>query len=234
MIKIKSIFIKKSYLILIIAIMLLLIFVISFTYGTDNKVCDEELYKLYKQKKLIMLTFDDGPSKYTQYLSEELTKRNAKATFFVLGQNIDKHDILNEVNKNHEIGMHGYDHKLFTRLKNEQIQNQIDITNNKIFEKTNKKTSLIRVPYGSVSIRVNNMLKKNELTSILWTVDSKDWSYRNTDKTYNHVIKKIQGNDIILMHDIYETSIKTALKLVDELTNKGYKFITVSEYLAIK
>ncbi|MDO4283251.1 MAG: polysaccharide deacetylase family protein [Clostridia bacterium] len=196
----------------------------------------EILLQKYKEKKLIALTFDDGPSKYTEGLIDELKKRNVPATFFLLGENAQKFPsaIQLEVDAGNEIGIHSYKHNLFTKLTNNEINEQILLTKYMIFSEVDIHISLIRVPYGSINDRVNEVLKENHLTNILWTVDSKDWKFRNVTKIYNYVLKNIKGNDIILMHDIYSTSVKSATLLVDKLQSDGYVFLTVSELLEIE
>lgn len=213
--------------------------IIPFDYEdncTDNNKLNEKsniILDKYNNKKLICLTFDDGPSEYTKLLIDGLKERNVNVTFFVLGKKISKYpQYLKEAYKNgNEIGIHGYSHKLFTRLKNEKILDEIDITNKEIYNLTGQIPSLIRVPYGSLSSRVKKVLNSVNLQSILWTIDSKDWKYLNSQKDYNYVLKKIKGNDIILMHDTYKPSVLAALNLIDELKNEGYMFITVSEYI---
>lgn len=190
------------------------------------------IYQKYQEKKLICLTFDDGPGEYTKLLIDGLKQRSVNATFFVLGQNISKHtEYIEESYRNgNEIGIHGYSHKLFTKLKNEQIIDEITRASKELYNITGTKPNLIRVPYGSLNSRVKEVVKSQNLQSILWTVDSRDWKYKNTDKDYNYVIKKVKGNDIILMHDIYKPSVMAAFKIIDELSKEGYMFVTISEY----
>ena len=193
----------------------------------------ENLLQLYKDKKLLVLTFDDGPGKYTDYLVDELNKRNIPATFFILGSNINGfEDVLLKTSKTHEIAIHSYSHKLFTKLSNEEILEDILKTKNLITEITSLSPNVIRVPYGSTNTRVSTLLFENGYTSVKWDIDSKDWSFRNVDKIYNYVMKNIKGNSIILMHDIYKTSVDAAIKLVDTLKDE-YTFVTISTYLEI-
>ncbi|MEG0872821.1 MAG: polysaccharide deacetylase family protein [Clostridia bacterium] len=201
-------------------------------YDTFQKKLTEK----YKDKKLIALTFDDGPSKYTDILVDELKKRNIPATFFILGINVKGYEntLKNTFDAGNEIGVHSYVHKLFTRLKDDEILEQIEKTKIIIHESTGLSPTLIRVPYGSLSNRVEMVLEQVELKSITWNVDSLDWKFKNTDKVFNYVIKKVKGNDIILMHDTYISSINAALKIIDELTKRGYTFVTVSEFLKTK
>lgn len=196
----------------------------------------ELLRKQYENKKLIALTFDDGPSKYTSTLVDELNKRQIPVTFFILGESAEKFpDTLKfQADSGNEIGIHSYTHKLFTKLKEEEILEQIDKTRSVILKLTQKDASLIRVPYGSRNEKIDGILSKVQLTDVLWTVDSKDWKLKNTNKVYLYILKKVKGNDIILMHDTFKTSVEAALKVVDKLTAECYTFVTVSELLETK
>ena len=244
----------KIFIILsIICIILLVVTIInSNNKNSDNnynlqeikiyeETCEEEkidnfLLKKYQEKKLIALTFDDGPSKYTYKLLDILKDKNAKATFFLIGDNIKHHkEILKEIYQNdNEIGIHSYVHKLFTRITDEEIHEQIELTKSEILDIVDCPINLIRVPYGSLSDRVLNVIQNENLTSVLWDIDSLDWKLRNKDKVYNYVLKKIKGNQIILMHDTYKTSIEAVEKLINILNEKGYTFITVSEFIKLK
>lgn len=259
----KIIFFKEKFiyiiLLLIIIISILAIYIFDFhlsrnsnidiTYIEEKEICDdnckleqekkkrkEYLLQQYSQKKLIAITFDDGPSKHTARLVDELKKRKVPATFFLLGENAEKFSsvIKFEHDTGNEIGIHSYKHNLFTKLNNTQINEQIDKTKYIILNEIDYPISLIRVPYGVINKKVENILKENNLTNVLWTVDSKDWKFRNVDKIYNYVLKNIKGNDIILMHDIYSTSVDSALRLVDTLQSDCYTFVTVSELLEIE
>ncbi|MDD3304470.1 MAG: polysaccharide deacetylase family protein [Clostridia bacterium] len=214
----------------------------------EESICDEEeicedvsprkelLIKQYQNKKLIALTFDDGPSKYTENLVDELQKRNVPATFFILGQSAeDRLDTLKfELDAGNEIGIHSYTHKLFTKLSETEILEQIEHTRKVINKVSDKEIQYIRVPYGSRNKKVDNALEKGNLVDVLWNVDSKDWKFKNTSKTYNYVLKKVKGNDIILMHDTFKTSVEAAIKIVDKLLSECYTFVTVSEFYEIK
>lgn len=172
--------------------------------------------------------------KYTEKLVYEMHKRNIPVTFFILGQNaIGKEEILKDEAKYNEVNIHSYSHALFTKLSNEEILEDIEKTKEIIKEATKIDTNIIRVPYGMTNTRVKSLLIDKGYTSVTWDVDSKDWSFRNADKTYNHTLKQITGNNIILMHDIYETSVNAAIKLVDKLKNE-YTFVTLSTFLKLE
>lgn len=222
---------------------------IDITYIDETNMCDDScrktdesnkrkefLIKKYEEKKLIALTFDDGPSKYTSNLIDELKKREVKVTFFLLGENAIKFPstIKFEIDTGNEIGIHSYKHSLFTKLTKTQINEQIDKTKYIILNEVDIDISLIRVPYGAINEKVEKILEDEKLTNILWTVDSKDWKFKNVDKIYNYVLKNVKGNDIILMHDIFDTSVISALKIIDKLQSECYIFVTVSELLEIE
>lgn len=207
----------------------------------DEEICNESprkelLLKQYYNKKLIALTFDDGPSKYTETLVDELKKREVPVTFFILGENAVKRiDTLKfQIDAGNEIEIHSYTHKLFTKLKEEEILEQISKTKEVLKTVQYNDITYIRVPYGSRNKSVDKTLEKANLIDVLWSVDSKDWKFKNTNKTYNYVIKKIKGNDIILMHDTFKTSIEAAIKIVDKLQSECYTFVTISELYEIK
>lgn len=196
----------------------------------------ERLYTKYKEKKLLVLTFDDGPSKYTPMILDTLKQNNINATFFVMGQSLEKNSNILEksLQNGNEIGIHCYSHKLFTRLSNDEIKKQIETTKKLIKQQIGITPNLIRVPYGSLNKRVENLLLDEGFTSILWSVDSLDWKFKNTNKTYNYILKKTTGNDIILMHDTFKSSYETVSKIIPYYKEKGYLFVTVSKFLEVK
>lgn len=202
-------------------------------YDEDENNYIEFLQEKYNDKKLIALTFDDGPSKYTHELIDELNKRKIHVTFFVLGENIEKYpDSLKfAIDSGNEIGIHSYKHKLFTKLSTDEINEQINLTQDLIYSISPIDITYIRVPYGSINTKVENVLISNNLVNILWDVDSLDWKFKNKTKTYNYMLRKITGNDIVLMHDTFKTSISASLLLIDKLTSDGYVFVTVSELI---
>lgn len=209
----------------------------SICNDTKNKESDDEfLIEQYKNKKLVALTFDDGPSEYTSILVDELKKRNIPATFFVLGSEIEKYpDTLKfAYDAGNEIGIHSYKHTLFTKLSDEEINSQISKTKDLIFDITKSTPTLMRVPYGSTNKKIDKILSDNNLKEVLWTVDSLDWKFKNTLKTYNYVLKKFKGNDIILMHDSFKTSVNASTLIIDTLQSKCYTFVTVSKFFEIK
>ena len=183
------------------------------------------------QKGKIALTFDDGPSpRYTPILLDGLAERNVKATFFVTGENAEKYpDIVRrESEEGHLVGNHTYHHVQLTDANQEQFREEITMTNEKIREITGKEVNFIRPPYGSWDKRYETELN---MFPVLWDVDPLDWCTENVDAVVKNIVTKTKENDIILLHDMYPSSVTAALQAVDILKEQGYEFVTVEEIL---
>ena len=180
--------------------------------------------------KKIAITFDDGPHpKYTEKLLEGLKDRNVKATFFIIGENAALYpDIVKKISEDgHLIGNHTYSHVNLSCISIDNAILEITKTNDLIKQYTGITPKYIRPPYGLYS---NSLKKETNLTPILWTIDPRDWSVLNTDSVVKHVLKRAKDGDIILLHDIFDTSVEAAFKIIDELKSKGYEFVTVDEF----
>lgn len=179
-------------------------------------------------KPMIALTFDDGPSKYTPEILEILKNNNSSATFFVLGQEADKYkDTVKQIiEEGNEIGNHTYNHKDLTKLSDEEISNQILNTENLIYESSGYVSSLVRPPYGASD---NNLNEKISRPIIKWSVDTKDWQSRDAQKVINHVLNTVRDGDIVLMHDIYESTAEASKTFIPKLVEMGYQLVTISE-----
>lgn len=207
----------------------------SFNLGCiiDDNYQNKNIYKLDKDKKTVALTFDDGPSKYTKDIIDLLSDNKANATFFILGSNIDNYDeeISYILEYNNELGSHTYNHKILTRVKEKDLDNEINLTTNKIKEKYDYDIKLFRPPYGIINEKIRN---EYDYSYILWSLDTLDWKNRSADKIYNNVIKNIDDGDIILMHDMYYSTYKALDKLLPELYMEGYQVTTVSNLAELK
>lgn len=195
------------------------------------KEIDEEYLASEEAKKnrpMIALTFDDGPGANTMRLLEALEEKGAKATFFMVGQNVSKYP--ETVKKMYEIGCdlgnHTYNHEDLSTLSAEGIQSQINDTNTQVEEAAGHPSTLLRPPYGSA----NETVSQNAgMPLILWNVDTQDWKTRDTQASIDHVLANAGDGDIVLMHDIYSTSVDAAIELIDLLQDKGYSLVTISE-----
>ena len=227
--------IKINYKIVFIAMFLVLInFLNIYINGTTNTKKDY-LISLYNEKKLLVLTFDDGPSKYTTELLDFLESTNTPATFFLLGEQSEKYpDIVLQESLNNLVCIHSYTHKFFTKISKEEVLEQVNKTSNIIQDITSITPKYIRVPYGILNDNVKETLKEVNLENVLWTVDSLDWKFKNKEQVVEYIKQNTTGNDIILMHDILQSSIDAAKEIITYYNEQGYKFVTIDEFLKIK
>lgn len=179
--------------------------------------------------KLIALTFDDGPSAYTNTLLDGLVARGVKVTFFMLGQcaKYYPNTVRRVYDEGHQIAQHTYDHPALTTLSDEKIRWQIETTDAILDDILGQDLDyLIRTPYGDCSSRVLGLLGT---PSIVWSVDSCDWQLLNAQKVCDQIVRNAFDGAIVLVHDIHKTSIPGALAAIDILLAQGYEFVTVSE-----
>lgn len=183
------------------------------------------------EEKVVALTFDDGPhSVYTKKLLEGLKKRGIKVTFFLMGSNIEGNEELVRQMKQdgHLIGNHGYRHVQMTEEGAEKVRESVEKTGKIIEEIIGEEPEYLRPPYGDWN---EELAEKMDLTPVFWSVDSLDWKYQNTPKITSRVLKEVEDGDIILMHDIFPTSVESALEIVDTLQEQGYTFVTADELI---
>lgn len=181
-----------------------------------------------KEKPMIALTFDDGPGQRTEEVLEQLEKYHARATFFMLGQNVKRYsELVKRMSEIHcELGNHSYDHAKLTILDEEKVKEEIQNTNEEIRKAAGLPPTLVRPPYGAI----NDTVKTNVgMPIIMWSIDTEDWKTKDTEKTINTVLSKVKDGDIILMHDIHSSSVDAALRLIPELQKRGFQLVTVSE-----
>lgn len=196
--------------------------------SSPNTVCEVRAWGIDPNKKMVALTFDDGPGRYTEDIVQCLQKYNSRATFFVLGCNVDSYpNALRAADQiGCEIGNHSYNHSSLTKLSDQAIWSQMADTDAKVQAVIGKTPALMRPPGGGYNDRVRNTVGK---PVILWSIDTLDWKTRDRDKTVQAVLSNVQDGDIVLMHDIHEPTKDAALILIPELNRRGYQLVTVSE-----
>ena len=225
---------SKNKIWLCLAVLLVLTAAAALKYSTDSfselniqtvgELSDEEHPK-------IALTFDDGPHPvYTPKLLDGLKERGIHATFFLIGKNIEGNEALvNRIQEEgHLIGSHTYNHVQLNKLSESKARDEVLKGCNKIYETTGTYSSFVRPPYGSWKKNLDFCIT---MIPVSWNVDSLDWKTQNTEKIVKRVVKDVGEGDIILMHDIFDTSVEAALQIVDTLTEEGYQFVTVDELL---
>lgn len=179
----------------------------------------------------IALTFDDGPHPYyTEQLLDGLKERGVHATFFVTGEHAKLHpDIIKRMyEEGHLIGNHTYSHIQLTKNNREKFKEELVQTSEVIQEITGDEVIYVRPPYGTWDKKFEDELN---MIPVLWTVDTLDWCSHSASGIANKIVTKVQENDIILMHDYYDTSVTAALQAIDRLLQEGYEFVTVDEIL---
>lgn len=181
-------------------------------------------------KKAVAITFDDGPGEYTEELVKGLNERGVRATFFMLGSCVAKYpDVLPMmVEGGHQLGSHTYDHTDITKLSESHLNEQISNTDDEIYNACGQRATAFRPPYGSFT---DDKVRGINKTVTMWSLDSLDWKTRNAASVKNEIVSKAMDGDIILLHDIYKTSVDGALDAIDELQEEGFVFVTVDELL---
>mgnify|MGYP002667416527 CR=1 FL=1 len=192
---------------------------------------DDGTYDPSQKRPMLALTFDDGPHPvYTEELLDGLKKRKVMATFFLIGNNIEGNEeiVKRMAEEGHLIGSHTYNHVQLNKLSESKAKEEILKGCNKIYETTGVCPSFVRPPFGEWK---KNMDFCVTMLPVFWNVDSLDWKLQNTEKIVKRVVKDVKEGDIILMHDIFETSVQAAFQIIDTLEKENYEFVTVDELL---
>lgn len=206
----------------------------------NSKIMDVDFeYDSYNQrvidydKPMIALTFDDGPNHNTSLVLDILESYGIKATFFLLGCNIDSNEqlIVRMDKLGMEIGNHMYSHKLVTKLASDDIKEEINKVDRLVFDIIGDYPTLIRPSYGTYNNKIKNLVDR---PIIIWNVDTMDWKYHSSTKIADRVIKNTRDGSIILMHDIYRATANSLEIFIPKLLDSGYQFVTVSELLYYK
>ena len=183
--------------------------------------------------KLIAITFDDGPGNYTSSLLDGLASRGVPATFFMCGVNgsygVKNYNSLltRMVSEGHQLANHSWEHPTFSKISGSQMQSQINQVGSYLTRAMGGNYNyLVRIPGGENNATIRANVAHPIIT---WSVDPVDWKYHNADTVYNNIMKSASDGAIILLHDIYQTSVQGGLRAIDTLKSQGYEFVTVSE-----
>lgn len=198
--------------------------------GYWNSTKPVEASVTVQEKPRIALTFDDGPSIYTEELLDGLKEREVRATFFVIGKSAVSYPkiVKRESAEGHLIGNHTYNHVEITKLGDEQAREEIGKTNQVLEEMLGREIEYVRPPFGLWQKKLERELN---VLPVMWSIDPLDWTTENVDEIVNKVVTQAEENDIILLHDCYQSSVQAALQIVDILQKRGFEFVTVDELL---
>ena len=199
----------------------------------EEEEIEENIEPIDDGKKYVALTFDDGPGKDTKELVDLLVKNNVKASFFMVGQNIKnyKSSVKYAYDNGMEICNHSQNHKNLKNLSKEDIEYEINSVDDMLEEIIGERARYYRSPGGNQNENVLNTISK---PCILWNVDTRDWESRDTQKIISKTLKEVDDGDIILMHEIYKTTLDAVEPIIIKLKEKGYNFVTVTELYKIK
>ena len=199
----------------------------------EEEEIEEDIKPIDDGKKYVALTFDDGPGKYTKELVDLLSKNNVKASFFMVGQNIKNYKsyVKYAYDNGMEICNHSQNHKNLKNLSKDEILDEINSVDDMLEKITGQKPKYYRSPGGNQNDTVLSTIQK---PCILWNVDTRDWESRDTQKIIDKTLKEVDDGDIILMHEIYKTTLDAVEPIIVKLKEKGYNFVTVTELYQIK
>ena len=189
-------------------------------------------YQVETENKVIALTFDDGPTKNVNQILPLLDEYKAKATFFLIGNEIEKHpeEAKKLVEAGHQIGNHTYSHKRMVLKSPSFIKEEIEKTD-ELIRKTGYKSEIdFRPPYGKKFVGLPYYLNKHNRETIMWSLEP-DKYYTSADEKVNYLVENIKPGSIILLHPMYDQTggaMQAIEDILRELTNKGYKFVTAS------
>lgn len=205
-------------------------------YSKKNNIKQDNNRNLkeFSNKKLIAFTFDDGPSYIgTNKLLDNLDKYNARVTFFVLGSRVEnyKDTLIKAYKMGNTIGNHTYSHSNLLKLDNYSVMDEIKKTNETIKNITGSETIYLRPPYGNINSDIKNI---SNMYTILWDLDTEDWKNKDKDRIADYIVSNAHDGSIVLLHDLYETSVDGALLAMERLEKEGYAFVTIDEMIKIK
>ena len=192
-------------------------------------------HNLDQNKKMIAITFDDGPHITNTPKILEISKEyDAHITFFMLGLNIERYPELVRLvlDEGHQVASHSYNHKDLTKITHDDVSFQINHTNELLNETTgNSMEWMIRPPYGSYN---NDLLTQFPYVYVNWSLDTKDWLYKDKQTVCNSIVDSAFDGAIVLLHDIYETSVEGFECGIKRLSADGYQFATVADMFKSK
>ena len=185
--------------------------------------------------KYVALTFDDGPSgRFTRQLLKGLAARDVQATFLLCGYRMEQYPELTEQihAAGHEIGCHGYSHSNMQPMSRRDIAAEIEKMQALLPQGCTM--AFLRPPGGCCSDNVRQVAQARGLAILSWSVDPRDWATRDTWAIEKTVLERVKDGDVILLHDMTDSSVKAALDIVDNLKARGFRFVTASRLAVLR
>lgn len=186
----------------------------------------------------VAMTFDDGPHpQNTPRLLDMLRERNIKATFYVIGRNVDLYPgvVRRIVGEGHEIGNHTYTHRSMTGLSDAAVRDELTKTNEAIARAAGVRPRTLRPPYGALRQNQRAWIHSEfSMPTIMWSVDPLDWKRPGPSVVSSRILAGTTPGAIILAHDLHAQTVDAMPAALDGLLRKGFRFVTVSQLLAMK
>ena len=183
------------------------------------------------ETKYIALTFDDGPKAgTTDRLLDGLKERGASATFFLVGEwGTNNRDLVRRMQEEgHQVGNHTWSHVRLEGADYDELLEEIERNEKLLRDILGGENYWLRPPYGAIEEELTDQIR---VPMIKWSVDPRDWESRDRDSIVAAILREVRPNSIVLLHDIYPSSVEAALEVVDTLQKQGYWFVTVEELL---
>jgi len=219
---------------------ILLIYVFIIVYGSFQIKANYHLKAISAvktQQKVVAITFDDGPTKFTEKILKHFENQPHKATFFCVGEKIKQHpEIFKKIIKqNHQVGNHTFSHSTKMGFKSKaEILTEIQKTDEVIQQFTSQKNELFRPPFGVTNPNIRKALQQTQHRMIGWKIRSFDTRLKDENKILKRICQQITPGSIILLHDTSEKTEKVVKKLLDFLNEKSYRSMTIEELLKLE
>lgn len=188
-----------------------------------------------QETKYVALTFDDGPSgKYTRQLLDGLYERGVQATFLLCGYRMRDYPELTQriYDDGHEIGYHGFSHKNMKAMSRRDIAKELEDSQALLPEGC--RPVFLRPPGGCCGDAVRQVAQVRNLAILSWSVDPRDWATHDTAAIERAVLKNVKDGDIVLLHDMSNSSVQAALDIIDVLLEQSYEIVTVSRLVRLR
>ena len=190
------------------------------------------VYGVETDKKVIALTFDAawGADK-TQGILDVMEQYGAKGTFFLVGFWIDKYEkeTIAIAEAGFDIGNHSRNHLNMPKLSDNEIKNEIEYVNDRVFDLTGKKPKYFRAPFGDYSNKLMTSLEELNMVGVQWSIDSLDWKGLSAKQIYERVVPKAKSGDIVLFHNNSDHVIDALPLVLSALKGQGFEFVTLSQ-----
>ena len=198
---------------------------------------------VHVSQPVVALTFDDGPHfALTPRLLDTLKAKGIHATFFLIGKNAKEYPniVKRIVAEGHELGNHSWSHPNLAKMSDEAVRAELTQTSDAIEAAVGQRPKLMRPPYGSYTKAQGKWFHDDlGFTVVLWDVDPDDWRDPRPSVLEDRVLNGwkdstgVRPGSIVLSHDIHKGTVEAEPDIIDKLAAKGYKFVTVSELLAL-